>query len=55
MKGFDNYYQFHLTSAKFYEQTGKFEQAESSYRVAMRLSDNDSVKKFVEKKLSRVS
>ncbi len=54
-EGLEDYYPFHLTSAEFYEQTGKCEEAKSSYRLAMRLSNNDSIKKFVEKKLSRVS
>lgn len=51
----EDYYPFHLTSGEFYEQTGRYEEAAVSYTEALRLANNTSIKKFVEKKLSRVS
>lgn len=54
-KDLKDYYPFHLTTAELYEQTGKYDEAARSYRNALSLTNNVSVKKFVENKLAKVT
>ncbi|NNE65337.1 MAG: sigma-70 family RNA polymerase sigma factor [Pyrinomonadaceae bacterium] len=52
--GMEDYYPFHLTAAEFYVQTGRNNLAAESYMKALKLTANESVKKFVKKKLERI-